>query len=97
MTPDGVARLVLDRLPLSQAEVSSVNALFLDDLHSGRERYYQPGDDLTLIGQRANGRLRLLQEILWVVPALECVVDRLSDEQLVGEVRGWLHCIAQLD
>ncbi|MFD5318099.1 hypothetical protein [Streptomyces sp. NPDC127098] len=88
-TPDGAVRFTLDHLPLSRETA-------LDAARRAHEgRLHEPGEPIRP-GQRPTGETALLNEMRWVLPSLEWLVDRLGDDALRRAAREWLDLLPRL-
>ncbi|MFI5643408.1 hypothetical protein [Kitasatospora sp. NPDC051705] len=97
VTPDGAARIALERIPLSREEALAAANRRRDDLGRGEDRFYVPGDDLSDARHQATEEIRLLQEVERVLSSLEWIADRIIDEQLSREIQSWLNLRSMME
>ncbi|MDT0319388.1 DUF6531 domain-containing protein [Streptomyces sp. DSM 44918] len=88
-TPDGAVRFTLDHLPLSR------EAALAAARRAAGGRLHEPGEPIRP-GQRPTGEVARLNELRWVLPSLEWLVDRLGDDALRREAREWLDLLPRL-
>ncbi|MEV0345695.1 hypothetical protein AB0H88_08010 [Nonomuraea sp. NPDC050680] len=96
LTPNGVAQLVLERLPLSRDEALAEAGRRRTEPEGGVDRVHIPGEDLSVGPSPLDQRFRSLADIESVLPALTWVAGGISDEWLASEVRSWLDLLPRL-
>ncbi|TDC78021.1 hypothetical protein [Streptomyces hainanensis] len=88
-TPDAAVRYTLDHLPLTREKA-------LDAAHRARQgRLHVPGEPITP-GQRPPEESARLNDLRWVLPSLDWLVDHLRDDALRRETRAWLDLVPRL-
>ncbi|MER7671390.1 hypothetical protein ABTY61_23395 [Kitasatospora sp. NPDC096128] len=97
VTPDGAARLALQRLPFSREEALVVASRRRHNLQQGEDRFYSPGEDISQGLYRPCEEVLLLQEVERVLSSLVWIADRIADDQLSREIGSWLNLRSALE
>jgi hypothetical protein len=97
LTPDNVARRVLEAFVLTRPEAVEEAARRRRELLDSDDAWFKPGVLISTMPDADDELVDRLQKVEYLMPELEALVEHIRDPALGAEVRAWLALRDQLE